>query len=128
MYSGIWKGVIMIKNDPDNPKGLATTLNIIDNADNGDLVGEMTVQYLYQTDAYKAKYKVLGIINYEEMTMYLEQTNLIYSDLLPKGLQWCFGIGTFQILRNPYRKKNYLDGYMTTNCGNEQLRMILIKK
>ncbi|HNY55525.1 MAG: hypothetical protein KAX69_03920 [Chitinophagales bacterium] len=103
-------------------------MNIIDDNDAGELVGEMIIQYRYQTDLYKAKYKVLGMINYENMTMYLEQSKLIYYDLLPKGYQWCFGIGTFEILRNPYRKKNYLDGYMTTNCGDEKLRMVLIKK
>ena len=129
MLHGNWKGFLLSKNsDADNKKGLPVTLYIVDDKDAGDLVGEMTVQYQYQTDIYKAKYKVSGNINYEENTMYLVQEKLIFYDLLPKGLEWCFGSGSFNIRRNPYMKKNYLDGYMTTNCGNEKLRMVLFKK
>lgn len=88
----------------------------------------MTIKYRYQTDIYNAKYKVIGKVDYASNVMYIEQTELIYYDLLPKGLNWCFGRGTLNILRNPYYKKNYLDGYMTTNCGQDQQRFVLIKQ
>lgn len=113
--------------DVDNGKGLPVTLFISSDNEAGEMVGEMSIQYRYQTDIYKAKYSVNGLIDYENKSIYIEQVKLIYYDLLPRGLQWCFGNGTFQIFRNPYKKKNYLDGYMTTSCGPEKLRMVLIK-
>lgn len=129
MFHGTWKGFLLSKNaDEDNKKGLPVSLYIVDDNDDGDLFGEMTVQYRYQTDIYKAKYKVTGQINFEDNTMFIKQERIIYCDILPKGLQWCFGSGDFNILRNVYKKKNYLDGYMTTDCGDEKLRMILLKK
>lgn len=129
MYHGTWKGYLMSNNlDADNKKGLPVTLYIVDDNDEGDLVGEMSIQYRYQTDIYKAKYKISGNINYEENTMYIVQEELVYYDLLPKGLEWCFGSGTYKVQRDPYKKKLYTDGYMTTNCGNEKLRMVLLKK
>lgn len=129
MFRGTWKGYILSKSlDDDNKKGLPVTLYIVDDNDAGDLVGEMSIQYKYQTDIYKAKYKVSGSIDYDEYTMYIRQEKLVYYDLLPKGLQWCFGSGNYKIFRNSYKKKIYIDGYMTTDCGKEKIRMILIKK
>ncbi len=129
MFHGTWKGFLMSKSlDGDNKKGLPVSLYIVDDNDAGDLFGEMSIQYRYQSDIYKAKYKVSGNINYDEKKIFIEQEKIIFFDLLPKGLEWCFGNGTFSILRNPYTKKYYLDGYMITNCGNERLRMVLIKK
>lgn len=87
----------------------------------------MSIQYRYQDDIYKAKYNISG--RYDAGgSIFLQQEKLVYYDVLPKGLQWCFGSGYFAMFRDPYKKKNYLDGYMTTNCGDEQLRMILIQK
>ncbi len=129
MYQGTWKGMLLSKSlDADNRKGLPVTLYIADNNGDGDISGEITIQYRYQTDIYKAKYNVIGKIDYINFTMYIEQTELIFYDILPKGYKWCFGSGNFKILRNPNRKRNYIDGFMNTNCGNEQMRMILIKK
>jgi hypothetical protein len=129
LYTGYWKGVMFSNmNDIDNDKGLPVILYISYDNDAGELTGEMTIQYRYQTDLYKAKYKVSGLIDYDQKTIYLEHDKLVYFDVLPRGLQWCFGSGTFQIFRNTYKKKNYMDGYMTTNCGAEKLRMVLIKK
>lgn len=129
LYSGNWKGYLFAGgNDGDKKRGLPVSLYIIDDNDDGDLVGEMSITYRYQSDLYRAKYKMSGQIDYENRTMFLQQEELIYYDLLPKGLKWCFGSGTFEMLRNPYKKKNYIDGYMTTNCGDEKLRMVLIKK
>ncbi|MBK9792682.1 MAG: hypothetical protein IPP60_06170 [Sphingobacteriales bacterium] len=88
----------------------------------------MTIQYRYQTDIYKAKYVLSGLYDETFTNIYITQEKLLYYDILPKGLQWCFGSGTFVLHRNPYRKKNYIDGYMTTNCGNEKIRMVLVKK
>jgi hypothetical protein len=125
---GNWKGYLVSKSlDSDNSSGLPVTLYIIDDNDAGDFQGEMTVQYRYQTDLYKAKYSVEGNIDYTNYIITLEQTNLIYYDILPKGLQWCFGGGTFNIYRSIYGKKIYMDGYLGTNCGGEKMRMILIK-
>jgi hypothetical protein len=129
LYEGTWKGIMLSNtSDVDNGKGLPVTLFISSDNEAGEMVGEMSIQYRYQTDIYKAKYSVNGLIDYENKSIYIEQVKLIYYDLLPRGLQWCFGNGTFQIFRNPYKKKNYLDGYMTTSCGPEKLRMVLIKK
>ena len=129
MYHGTWKGYLMSSSlDADNKKGLPVTLYIVDDNDAGMLIGEMSIQYRYQTDIYRAKYKVGGYIDYDENTIYIEQEKLIYYDLLPKGLQWCFGSGTYKVRRDPYKKKMYLDGSMVTNCGNEKLRMVLFKK
>ncbi|MFN8261027.1 MAG: hypothetical protein U0X41_08860 [Chitinophagales bacterium] len=129
MYTGNWKGFLLTDTtNVDNQKGLPVTVFISDDNDKGELYGEMTIQYRYQTDIYKAKYIISG--NYEEgeNSVYLQQERLVYYDLLPKGLQWCFGGGNFVVYRNPYKKKNYMDGFMTTNCGNEQMRIVLVKK
>jgi len=126
---GNWKGFLLTDTtNADNQKGLPVLLSIFDDNDKGDFYGEMSIQYFYQTDVYKAKYIVSG--NYDESTstVFIEQERLVFYDILPKGLQWCFGSGTLQLKRNPSRKKNYLDGSMTTNCGDEEMRMVLIKK
>ena len=126
---GNWKGYLISNNmDADNKDGLPVTLSIIDDNDGGDLVGEMTAQYRYQTDIYKAKWSVSGNIDYDNYTIYLQQGNFIYSDLLPKGLQWCSGYGNLNIYRSTYKKKIYMDGSMYTNCGQENLRLILVKE
>ena len=124
---GNWKGY-MISNspDPDNKNGMPATLYIVDDNDDGDIVGEMTVQYRYQSDIYRAKYTIQGKINYEDYTIAIDQTGLKYYDLLPKGLNWCFATGELNIYRSSTAKKLYIDGNMTTNCG-ANLRMILIK-
>ena len=127
---GNWKGFLISNSllmDPYNRRGLPVTLYIIDDNDKGDLIGEMNVQYKYQTDIYKAKYKIEGNINYTKYTISLVQGNLIFSDILPKGLQWCFGNGTLNIYRSTFGKKTYMDGFMKTSCGNERIRMILVK-
>ncbi|MDB5227982.1 MAG: hypothetical protein JWN78_2175 [Bacteroidota bacterium] len=124
---GNWKGFIVSNLDVYNSTGLPVSLSIVDDNDEGDLVGEMTVQYRYQTDIYKAKYAIEGNIDYEKYVISLRQTHFVYSDLLPKGLQWCIGGGTFNIYRSTYGKKTYMDGYMKSNCGKEDMRMILIK-
>ena len=126
---GNWKGYLTSKSmiDADNKTGLPVTLYIIDDNDEGDIMGEMTVQYRYQTDIYKAKYSVNGNIDYENYTISLEQTKLIFYDILPKGLQWCFGFGTLKIYRSIYGKKTYMDGYMTSSCGTEKIHMVLLK-
>ncbi len=125
---GNWKGFLMSKSlDVDNKDGLPVTLYIVDDNDNGDIVGEMVVKYRYQTDIYKAKYSITGKLDYSNYTLSLEQTGVIYYDLLPKGLQWCMGSGKFNIYRSTYAKKLYIDGYMTTNCGDERLRLVLVK-
>lgn len=126
---GNWKGFLIGKNmDADNKDGLPVTLSIIDDNDEGDLVGEMTAQYRYQTDVYKAKWSITGSIDYYNYTIYLQQGNFIYYDLLPKGLQWCSGYGNLNIYRSTYMKKIYMDGTMYTNCGQDQLRLILVKE
>jgi hypothetical protein len=125
---GSWKGYLLSNTeDSDNRKGLPCSLFIIDDNDEGYFTGEMTVQYRYQTDIYKAKYTVQGMIDYEKYSIYLKQTKMVYYDLLPKGLQWCFGSGTFSIYRSIYGKKTYMDGPMNSTCGNEKMRLILIK-
>jgi hypothetical protein len=88
----------------------------------------MMVQYRYQTDIYKAKYAIQGDVNYQKFTISFNQTRLIYNDLLPKGLNWCFGSATLNVKRSTYKKKIYMDGYMNTNCGKEQMRVILVKQ
>jgi hypothetical protein len=125
---GSWKGYLMSNTeDQYNRNGLPATLYIIDDNDQGYFTGEMTIQFRYQTDIYKAKYTVKGIIDYEKYQVYLEQTNIVFYDLLPKGLQWCFGKGTFNIYRSIYGKKTYMDGPMTSSCGEESMRLILVK-
>ena len=124
---GEWKGFIVSNLDVYNSTGLPVSLNITDDNDQGGLVGEMIVQYRHQTDVYKAKYAIEGNIDYDKYIINLQQTKFVYSDLLPKGLQWCLGGGTFNIYRSTYGKKIYMDGYMKSNCGKEDMRMILIK-
>lgn len=125
---GTWKGYLLFNGlDADNSDGLPVTLNIVDDNDNGDYQGEMFVQYRYQTDIYKAKYAVQGNIDYEKYLITLQQTKLLYYDLLPKALQWCFGEGTLNIYRSTYAKKIYMDGYMGSNCGEQKMRLILVK-
>ena len=72
--------------DVDNGKGLPVTLFISSDNEAGEMVGEMSIQYRYQTDIYKAKYSVNGLIDYENKSIYIEQVKLIYYDLLPRGL------------------------------------------
>ncbi|MFN8237808.1 MAG: hypothetical protein U0T77_06520 [Chitinophagales bacterium] len=126
---GNWKGFLISKTpEEDNKDGLPVTLYIIDDNDQGDLVGEMTVQYRYQTDVYKAKWSISGNIDYYNYTITLQQDNFVYYDLLPKGLQWCAGYAKLNIYRSTYIKKLYMDGSMYTNCGEEKLRLILVKE
>jgi len=128
MLHGAWKGFLMSNTaDEDNRNGLPVTLNITDDNDKGDIFGEMTVSYRYQTDVYRAKYKISGDIDYANYTITINQGDFIYSDLLPKGLNWCTGSGTFNVYRSSSAKKIYMDGYMKTNCGAEKLRLILVK-
>lgn len=128
-YIGTWKGFLLTDvSNADNANGLPVTLFISDDNKSGELHGEMTVQYRYQTDVYRAKYSVAGIYDKTTSQVYIEQQKIIYYDLLPKGLEWCLGKGTFKLQRNPYEKKNYLDGTLISNCGNEKMRMVLIKK
>lgn len=128
MIRGNWKGYLMSKSlDVDNKDGLPVTLYIIDDNDKGQIWGEMIVRYRYQTDIYKAKYKVSGQLDYSNYTISIQQGDFIYRDLLPKGLNWCTGGGTFNIYRSNYKKILYMDGYMQTNCGSEKLRLLLIK-
>ncbi len=128
MLHGSWKGFIMSNtNDESNKNGLQSTLTITDDNDKGQIFGEMIVFYRYQTDIYKAKYKITGNIDYVNYTISFQQGDFIYADLLPKGLNWCTGGGTFSVFRSTTAKKLYMDGYMTTNCGPENLRLILIK-
>lgn len=128
MLHGDWKGFLMSNtNDEDNKNGLAVYLSITDDNDKGEIFGIMTVSYRYQTDIYRAKYKVTGMIDYANYRISIKQGDFIYSDLLPKGLNWCTGFGTFNIYRSSQAKKIYLDGYMSTNCGAEKLRLILVK-
>lgn len=125
---GKWKGYVISKNmDYDNRNGMPVTLTITDDADNGDYVGDMVVSYRYQTDVYRAKYTVEGNINYVDYTISVIQTGLVYSDLLPKGLNWCFSSGDLNIYRSTSAKKLYIDGYVYVDCTNENVRMILIK-
>ncbi len=129
LLRGTWKGYITSKSlDKDNKDGLPTTLTIIDDNNAGQVVGEMTVQYRYQTDIYKAKYAIQGELNYQKFSISFTQTRLIYSDLLPKGLNWCFGSATLKIFRSTYKKKIYMDGYMNSNCGKEKMRVILVRQ
>ena len=112
----------------DNKKGLPATLFISYVSTDGELAGEMTVQYRYQSDIYRAKYEVAGQYDAAASKAYIEQEKIVFHDILPKGLNWCFGSGYFQLKRNPYKKKYYLDGLMKTDCGKEIIRFILIKK
>ncbi len=126
---GNWKGFLISKNpDSDNKDGLPVTLYIIDDNDEGDLVGEMTVQYRYQTDIYKAKWSVSGSLDYTKYTISILQESFVFYDLLPKGLQWCSGNARLNIYRSTYKKKLYMDGIMYTNCGEEELRLVLVKE
>lgn len=128
MLHGDWKGFLMSNTtDEDNKNGLAVYLTITDDNDKGEVFGIMTISYRYQTDIYRAKYKVTGQIDYANYRISITQGDFIYSDLLPKGLNWCTGSGTFNIYRSSMAKKIYMDGYMTTNCGAQKLRLILVK-
>lgn len=127
---GDWKGMLTsnsLLSDPDNNKGLPVMLTIIDDNNEGQIAGEMTVQYRYQTDVYKAKYAVTGTLDYKAYVITIKQEKFLFYDLLPKGLKWCMGSGKFNIYRSIYRKKMYMDGYMTSDCGAERMRMILVK-
>jgi hypothetical protein len=129
LIRGTWKGYLTSKSlDSDNETGLPVTLFIIDDNNQGQVSGEMTVQYRYQTDIYKAKYSIQGNIDYDNYVITLLQTGMIFYDLLPKGLKWCFGSGSFHIYRSIYGRKTYMDGFMTSDCGAEKMRMILVKK
>jgi hypothetical protein len=131
LIRGTWKGYMIsnsLSSDVDNKDGLPVTLYIIDDNDKGDLVGEMTVRYKYQTDIYRAKWHVSGNLDYANYTISIQQNNFIYFDLLPKGLDWCTGGGTFNIYRSNYKKKLYMDGNMLTSCGDERIRMVLVKQ
>jgi hypothetical protein len=128
-YIGTWNGYLITDTDnADNQNGLPVTLFFSDDNKLGELSGEMTIQYRYQTDVYRAKYSVTGTYSKSASRVFIEQKKIIFCDILPKGLQWCFGSGTFSLLRNPYKKKNYLDGIMSSNCGKEKMRMIIVKK
>lgn len=125
---GTWQGILMSKSlDNDNKDGLQTTLTIVDDNNSGNYTGEMIIYYKYQTDYYKARYKVVGKVDYSNYTLTLSQTEFIYGDLLPKGLQWCIGGGNFRIFRSSSTKKYYMDGTYETNF-NEKYRMVLFKK
>lgn len=113
--------------DADNKNGMPATLTITDDAENGDYVGEMLISFRYQSDIYRARYKVEGNIDYEKYTISIIQTGLIYSDILPRGLNWCFSSGVLNIYRSNTAKKIYLDGYMHVECTNDNVRTILIK-
>lgn len=129
IFTGYWKGYLITDTtNVDHKKGLPVTLFISDDNEQGELYGEMTIQYRYQTDVYKAKYVISGMYDETLANVLITHEKLVYYDILPKGLQWCFGSGSFNVKRNPYKKKNYLDGIMTTNCGDEEIRMILVKK
>lgn len=126
---GGWKGYLLTDtSNADNRTGLPVVMNISDSNNKGEFAGDMTIQYRYQTDIYRVKYVISG--NFDESTSvaYIEQEKIVYYDLLPKGLKWCFGSGYFKLQRNPYRKKIYLDGTMTTDCGDDPMRFVLIKK
>ncbi|HOU47606.1 MAG TPA: hypothetical protein PLL99_07360 [Chitinophagales bacterium] len=126
---GGWKGYMLTDTtNADNKKGLPATLFISYVSSDGELAGEMTVQYRYQSDIYRAKYEVTGQYNFANSQAFIEQQKIVFHDILPKGLQWCFGSGYFRLKRNPYKKKSYLDGIMTTDCGKEMIRIVLIKK
>lgn len=128
MLHGTWKGFLISNtNDEDNRNGLPVTLTIVDDNDKGEIFGEMVVSYRYQTDVYRAKYKISGNIDYANYRISLQQGDFIFNDLLPKGLKWCTGGGTFGVYRSSTAKKIYMDGFMQTNCGSEKLRLILIK-
>jgi len=129
VFTGFWKGYLITDtSNIDNKKGLPVTVFISDDNNQGEVAGEMSIQYRYQTDVYKAKYMITGTYDETMTSLLITQEKIVYYDLLPKGLQWCFGSGSFTLERNPYKKRYYLDGIMTTNCGDEQMRIILIKK
>ena len=125
---GTWQGFLKSNTaDESNKDGLPVSIIITDDNDAGDVFGEMNVSYRYQTDIYRARYKMSGNINYSTYQITIKQEDFIYSDLLPKGLKWCSGSGTLNIYRSSSAKKLYMDGFMKTNCGEERLRLILIK-
>jgi len=129
VFTGFWKGYLITDtSNIDNKKGLPVTVFISDDNNQGEVAGEMSIQYRYQTDVYKAKYMITGTYDETMTSLLITQEKIVYYDLLPKGLQWCFGSGSFTFEKNPYKKRYYLDGIMTTNCGDEQMRIILIKK
>lgn len=126
---GNWKGRLLSNYlDVYNKNGLPVNLYLMDDKSDGNLVGEMTIHYQYQEDVYRAKYKVSGKINYNTFQFNITQTKLVFSDLLPKGLEWCMGkADNLQIYRSSKVKKLYIDGQFETNC-NEKYRMVLFKK
>ncbi|MBK8350786.1 MAG: hypothetical protein IPL21_03570 [Saprospirales bacterium] len=130
MLRGKWKGVIVTKDntDIDNKNGLIVNLYITDDNDVGDFRGEMTVSYRYQTDVYKAKYQITGKLDYNTYKFRIRQDKYIFSDVLPKGLNWCIGSGDGRIYRSKYKKRIIMDGNLATNCGGDRLHFVLVKQ
>jgi hypothetical protein len=125
---GKWKGLLISKNaDADNKNGLPVTLFILDDNDVGNFSGDMILKYRYQSDVYKAKYNITGRLDYNTFKLTIQQNKIIYSDILPKGLNWCIGNGTARMYRSTYKKSIIIDGYFTTNCGAERMRLVLVK-
>ncbi|MCB0508910.1 MAG: hypothetical protein KDD21_11490 [Bacteroidetes bacterium] len=88
----------------------------------------MKIYFRYQEDVYRAKFKIIGTVNYQTYQLTLTQTDMIYGDLLPKGLQWCMGKSDeLRIYRSSSVKKLYLDGNYVTAC-DEVYRMVLFKE
>lgn len=126
---GTWKGYIMTNNlDEDNKNGLPVTLYITSDRENGDFIGEMYVSYRYQTDIYNAKYSANGNLDVNTFTLRLYQKELVYYDILPKGLSWCFGQFKMKMYQSNYKRKLVLDGNMYTDCLEGNIRIVLIKK
>ena len=109
---GNWKGRLISNYlDAYNKNGLPVSLYLMDDKADGNLVGEMTIRYRYQEDVYSAKYKVSGKIDYSSYKFNLTQTEIIFGDVLPKGLQWCAGKSdNLGIYRSSNIKRFYIDG------------------
>lgn len=126
---GTWKGYIISNElDADNRNGLPVTLYINSDNDNGDFVGEMYVSYRYQTDIYNAKYMVKGSLDINTFVLRMSQTEIVYYDVLPKGMSWCFGQFKLNMYQSNYMRKIILDGSMNTECSESNIRVVLVKK